>query len=772
MPDLLLELFSEEIPARMQARAADDLLRLVGDGLREAGLSFARAEAHSGPRRLTLAIEGLPAKSADISEERKGPRVGAPEQAIKGFLKAAGLESLDEARKQSDAKGEFYVAVIEKPGAPTGEIVARVVADVIRKFPWPKSMRWGGALKQPLGDSAEKTPRLRWVRPLHSILCVLDGKPVPFEVDGVKAGGRTEGHRFMAAKGLSPKTFAEYNRGLHKLNVIVERERRIERILAGTRAIAASEGLRLIEDGALVEENAGLAEWPVPLMGSFDAAFLDVPPEILSTAMKAHQKCFSLEDSSGKLANRFILIANLEAEDGGKAIVAGNERVIRARLSDAKFFWDNDRARGLEAMLPKLGHITFHEKLGTQGERVERIRKLARTLAPLVGADPQLADRAAQLAKADLVSETVGEFPELQGVIGRYLAIEAGEDAAVANAIAEHYKPLGPGDGVPSHPVSIAVALADKLDMLTGFWAIGEKPTGSKDPYALRRAALGVIRIVTDRTLRLKLDRLMDAQVLRHQIAPADAGESALLDRLLTLSIEHGMYEPPLIAAIDDLGAAAPAWLPLISAHDPAISDDLLAFLHDRLKVYLRERGYRHDLIDACTAMPDNCDLLLIVRRVEALGRFLDTEDGANLLAGVKRAANILRIEEKKDGRAHEGEPEAKLLEQPEEKALAKAIAKAEAAIRAALMGAPHEGKPAKPVKGGAKPARKPPHGAEPDFEAAMAALSQLRAPIDAFFERVTVNDPNLALRGNRLKLLARIRAAMLLIADVSKLEG
>ncbi len=759
MPDLLLELFCEEIPARMQARAADDLLRLVGDGLREAGLSFARAEAHSGPRRLTLAIEGLPAKSADISEERKGPRVGAPEQAIKGFLKAAGLESLDEARKQSDAKGEFYVAVIEKLGAPTGEIVARVVADVIRKFPWPKSMRWGSG-------------KLRWVRPLHSILCVLDGKPVPFEVDGVKAGGRTEGHRFMAAKGLSPRSFAEYSRGLHKLNVIVERERRIERILAGTQAIAASEGLRLIHDGALVEENAGLAEWPVPLMGRFDAAFLDVPPEILSTAMKAHQKCFSLEDSSGKLVNRFILIANLEAEDGGKAIVAGNERVIRARLSDAKFFWDNDRTRGLEAMLPKLGHITFHEKLGTQGERVERIRKLARTLAPLVGADPQLADRAAQLAKADLVSETVGEFPELQGVIGRYLAIEAGEDAAVANAIAEHYKPLGPGDGVPSHPVSIAVALADKLDMLTGFWAIGEKPTGSKDPYALRRAALGVIRIVTDRTLRLKLDRLMDAQVLRHQIAPADAGESALLDRLLTLSIEHGMYEPPLMAAIDDLGAAAPAWLPLISAHDPAIGDDLLAFLHDRLKVYLRERGYRHDLIDACTAMPDNCDLLLIVRRVEALGRFLDTENGANLLAGVKRAANILRIEEKKDGRAHEGEPETKLLEQPEEKALAKAIAKAETAIRAALMGVPQEGKPAKPVRGGAKSASKPHRSAEPDFEAAMAALSQLRAPIDAFFERVTVNDPNPALRENRLRLLARIRAAMLLIADVSKLEG
>jgi glycyl-tRNA synthetase beta chain len=741
MPDLLLELFCEEIPARMQARAADDLLRLVGDGLREAGLAFARAEAHSGPRRLALAIEGLPAKSADISEERKGPRVGAPEQAIKGFLKAAGLQSLDEARKQSDAKGEFYVAVIEKPGAPTAEIVARVVADVIRKFPWPKSMRWGSG-------------KLRWVRPLHSILCVLDGKPVPFEVDGVKAGGRTEGHRFMAAKGLSPKTFAEYSRGLHKLNVIVERERRIERILAGTRAIAASEGLRLIEDGALVEENAGLAEWPVPLMGRFDAAFLDVPPEILSTAMKAHQKCFSLEDSSGRLANRFILVANLEAEDGGKAIVAGNERVIRARLSDAKFFWDNDRARGLEAMLPKLGHITFHEKLGTQGERVERIRKLARSLAPLVGADPELTDRAAQFAKADLVSETVGEFPELQGVIGRYLAIEAGEDAAVANAIAEHYKPLGPGDGVPSHPVSIAVALADKLDMLTGFWAIGEKPTGSKDPYALRRAALGVIRICLEHSMSLKLlDLFEDAlqmnaeQAEKRRLAQIPASNLSLVATGFVKTEFHGR-----------------------KVSTKAL--ELLDFFADRLKVHLRERGARHDLIDACVAMPDNCDLLLVVRRVEALGRFLDTEDGANLLAGVKRAANILRIEEKKDGRAHEGEPEAKLLEQPEEKALAKAIAKAETAIRAALMGAPHEGKPAKPVRGGAKSASKPPRSAEPDFEAAMAALSQLRAPIDAFFERVTVNDPNPALRENRLRLLARIRAAMLLIADVSKLEG
>ncbi|MDX2265055.1 MAG: glycine--tRNA ligase subunit beta [Hyphomicrobiales bacterium] len=774
MPNLLLELFSEEIPARMQARAADDLLRLVGDGLREAGLPYERGAAHSGPRRLTLHIEGLPARSAGVREERKGPRVGAPEAAIQGFLKSAGLANISEADTRADGKGEFYVAVIEKPGASAADIVARVVPEVVRRFPWPKSMRWGAG-------------KLRWVRPLHSILCVLDGEPVEFEVDGVRSGGLTRGHRFMSAGEARPRSFAEYETVLAEARVIVSREARARRILEQAQAAAAREKLTLVEDAALLEENAGLAEWPVALAGRFDEAFLDVPPELLMTSMKAHQKCFSLRGRDGRLANRFIMVANLEAQDGGRAIIAGNERVIRARLSDAKFFWDNDRARGLDAMRPKLDAITFHEKLGTQGQRVERIRKLARELAPLVGADPELADRAARLCKADLVSETVGEFPELQGVIGRYIAEAAGEPQAVADAIAEHYKPLGAGDSVPANPVSIAVALADKLDMLSGFWAIDEKPTGSKDPYALRRAALGVIRITLDRNLRFSLNRLTDAQILRHQIAPANAADGAILDRLCALTIAHGMFGAPTRAALAELEGAALEWLKSFVDHDPAISDDLLVFFHDRLKVYMRERGARHDLIDACIAMPESCDLTLVVRRVEALGRFLETDDGANLLAGVKRAANILRIEEKKDSRSYDGEPSPALLKAPEEKALAKAIAEVSAAIRAALDEAAPDAPAAKGKGKSAKAAATPPKKAkagavkdaasdgarrEPDFAAAMSALARLRAPVDAFFDKVTVNAEDPRLRENRLKLLAQIRAATLAVADFSKIEG
>jgi glycyl-tRNA synthetase beta chain len=794
MPNLLLELFSEEIPARMQARAGDDLLRLVGEGLREAGLNFERGEAHSGPRRLTLHIEGLPAQSADVREERKGPRVGAPEAAIQGFLKSAGLASIGDAQTRSDGKGEFYAAVIEKPGASAADIVARVVPDVVRKFPWPKSMRWGGLTAE--GVSPHRTGKLSWVRPLHSILCVLDGTPLEFEVDGVRSGGVTRGHRVMSEGEARPRSFAEYETALAEARVIVSRKARASRILDQARDVALREKLTLVEDAALLEENAGLAEWPVALAGRFDEAFLDVPAELLMTSMKAHQKCFSLRREDGALANRFVLIANLEAQDGGKAIIAGNERVIRARLSDAKFFWDNDCARGLDAMRPKLDAITFHEKLGTQGERVARIRKLARELAPLVGADPKLADRAAQLCKADLVSETVGEFPELQGVIGRYIALAAGEEAAVADAIAEHYKPQGAGDTVPINPVSIAVALADKLDMLTGFWAIDEKPTGSKDPYALRRATLGVIRITLDRNLRFSLNKLTDAQILRHQIKPADTDHAAMLDRLCALTIAYGMFGAATRAAITEVGPSGPTWIADFGNHDPAISDDLLTFLHERLKVHLRERGVRHDLIDACIAMPEACDLTLVVRRVEALGRFLETDDGANLLAGVKRAANILRIEEKKDGRDYDGEPSAALLKAPEEKALAKAIAEVSAAIRAALDEAtPENAQPPKnkgkagkasasaatktAVKSKAAPGKdsggpKVPVSTrrEPDFAAAMAALARLRAPVDAFFERVTVNANDAALRENRLKLLAQIRAATLAVADFSKIEG
>ncbi|WP_088347938.1 MULTISPECIES: glycine--tRNA ligase subunit beta [Rhodomicrobium] len=735
MPDLLLELFSEEIPARMQARAADDLKRLVGEGLRAAGLSLAVSEAESGPRRLTLHIEGLSARSADIREERKGPRVGAPEKAVEGFLRGAGLASLGACETRDDGKGAFYVAIIEKPGRPAGEIVAEVVADVIRKFPWPKSMRWGAS-------------RLRWVRPLHSILCLLDGEVVPFEVEGIKSGGVTFGHRraldpALRGKALPVETFADYRSTLEAANVVVERARRVETVLDGARALAAGESLTLVDDAGLVDENAGLAEWPVVLAGSFDASFLDVPPEVLITSMRAHQKCFSLrEPKSGKLANRFLMVANLEAADGGAAIIAGNERVIRARLSDAKFFWENDRARGLEAMLPKLEGITFHEKLGTQGERVERLMKLAREIAPLVGADPDKAERAAQLCKADLVSETVGEFPELQGLIGRYIALEQGEDAEVADAIAEHYKPAGQGDSVPASPVSIAVALADKLDILVGFWAIDEKPTGSKDPYALRRAALGAIRTVLDNGLRVRLRPWIVTRTIRleHSLqakqARAQVVDIAIAEAGLDLST----------ARQDEIAVAIQDSHTMDVGKVVANSDDLLRFFADRLKVYLREQGARHDLIDAVFALPGQDDLLMIVRRVEALGRFLETDDGANLLAGVKRAQNILRIEEKKDKRPFEGEPDATRLAEPQEKALAKAIGEVTQTARERLE--------------------------REDFEGAMSALAKLRAPVDAFFDKVTVNAPDRELRENRLKLLAQIRAATLAVADFTKIEG
>ena len=691
MPDLLLELFSEEIPARMQPRAEADLARMMTDALTAGGLTAGAVKTYSGPRRIVFMAEDVPAQSAATVEERKGPRVGAPQKAIEGFLRAAGLANIDQAQVVKDAKGDYYLARAEKPGRTAPSIIAEAVPEIVRKFPWPKSMRWGRS-------------RIRWIRPLHSILCLFGDKPVEFEVDGIKSGGITYGHRFLSGtKVTQPKSLiisknSDYSDALLHAKVVIAGGNRAQIILDGAQKAASESGLALVEDHGLLAENAGLVEWPVVLSGRFDQSFLEVPEEILMTSMKAHQKCFSLRDvKSGKLANRFILVSNLEAEDGGAAIVAGNERVIRARLSDAKFFWENDLGRPLEGLTGLLGQVTFHEKLGTQLERVERIKRLARELAPLVGADAAEAERAAHLAKADLMSETVGEFPELQGIIGRYIALAQGEKPAVADAIAEHYKPQGPSDAVPSNPVSIAVALADKLDMLVGFWAIDEKPTGSKDPFALRRAALGVIRIVLENELRLPLVELLR----RHAGSVGHAGD---------------------------------------------VGPDLLNFFGDRLKVYLRDKGARHDLIDAVFALPGQDDLLMIVRRVEALGRFLETEDGASLLALVRRALNILKIEEKKDGKSFDGAPATKLFKEKEEKALNTAIAAVGEKVAAAF--------------------------ASEDFEGAMAALAKLRAPVDAFFDKVTVNAEAPEIRENRLALLAQIRALTLKIADFSKIEG
>ncbi|HEU6442613.1 MAG TPA: glycine--tRNA ligase subunit beta [Microvirga sp.] len=702
MPDLLLELFSEEIPARMQRRAAEDLKKLVTDALVERGFLYEGAQAFATPRRLALAVMGLPVKGQDVREERKGPRVGSPDAAIQGFLKGAGLASIDQARIESDPKkGEFYVAVIEKPGRATTDVLAEVLPQIIRNFPWPKSMRWGAA-------SAE-AGSLRWVRPLQSILCTFgpeteDPEIVRFEVDGIASGDITYGHRFLAPDPIRVRRFDDYVPALERAKVVLDADRRKDMILHDAKDLAFAQGLELVEDEGLLEEVAGLVEWPVVLMGSFDEAFLDIPPEVVRTTIRANQKCFVLRDPrTGKLANRFLLTSNLIARDGGKTIVGGNERVVRARLSDAKFFWETDQRVRLEERLDKLKSIVFHERLGTQYERVERIAALAKELAPVIGADAALAERAARLAKADLVTEMVGEFPELQGLMGRYYAALQGENPSVAAAIEEHYKPLGPSDRVPTDPVSVAVALADKIDTLVGFWAIDEKPTGSKDPYALRRAALGVIRLVVDNDLRVRL-------------LPAFAG---------------GTRQLKVADAASETG------------------DDLLSFFADRLKVYLRDQGARHDLIDAVFALEGQDDLLMIVRRVEALGRFLDTEDGANLLAGYRRAANILRIEEKKDGRAYDEAPDLQIVNDHgliEEKALAVVLHQARAEAAAAVE--------------------------SEDFEGAMRALSRLRQPVDAFFDKVTVNAEDPAVRANRLRLLNSIREATRTVADFSRIEG
>ena len=705
MPDLLLELFSEEIPARMQAKAADDLKKLVTDALVARGVLYEGASAYATPRRLTLTVHGLPIRQPDSSEERKGPRVGAPEGAIQGFLKAAGLTAIDQAKIESDPKkGEFYVAVIEKPGQPVPALIAAIVPEVVKTFPWPKSMRWGAGT-------------LRWVRPLHTIVCTFgpeteEPEVIHFDIEGVSVGDTTRGHRFMAPGPIRVKRFDDYVRKLEAAKVVLDPARRRDIILTDARNLAFAQGLELIEDDAVLHEAAGLVEWPVVLIGSFDEAFLGVPEEAIQATIRANQKCFVVRDpKTGRLANRFILIANIEASDGGAMIVAGNERVIRARLSDARFFWETDRkplpdfeerGKPLDQRLAKIrdSGVVFHEKLGTQGQRIDRIVALAAEIAPLVGADIAMTQRAALLAKADLATEMVGEFPELQGLMGRYYGVAQGEAAAVSAAIEDHYRPRGAGDRVPTDPVSIAVGLADRLDTLVGFWSIDEKPTGSKDPYALRRAALGVIRLLLERGLRLNL-----------------------------ASLARG-HQPRL-------GAGS----------KPFDDADLLTFFADRLKVQLREQGARHDLVDAVFGLGGQDDLLRVVRRIEALGRFLDSEDGRTLLAGVRRAGNILRIEEKKDGAgAFAGGVDAALLRDPEEKALAAALQTTRPAVAAAV--------------------------AAEDFAAAMTALSKLRGPVDAFFDKVLVNAEEAELRRNRLRLLEEIRTATRTVADFSRIEG
>jgi glycyl-tRNA synthetase beta chain len=735
MSELLLELFSEEIPARMQVRAAEDLKRLVLEGLASTGLAVGAAMSFSTPRRLTLVVKDVAARSPAISDERKGPRVGAPEAAIAGFLKSAGLASIGEAEVVSDKKGDYYVAKIEKPGRAAAEIIAEVVPAVLEKFPWPKSQRWGSRPEA-------------WVRPLHGILCLLGGRVVPFAWAGVEASNTTRGHRFHGNAPFTVTSFEDYGTKLKEAKVLLPASERAEMIREQAEALAKKHKLELVADDALLAENAGLTEWPTVLMGHFDEAFLEVPAECLITSMKAHQKCFSLRDpKTGKLANRFLAVSNLIAADGGKQIVSGNEKVIRARLSDARFFWEQDLKRPLDEMALALEGITFHEKLGSQKDRVERIAELAFQIAGAVDAEPADARRAAQLCKADLVSGMVGEFPELQGLMGRYCAEKAGTKPEIARAIELHYKPKGPSDTVPleseGDATAIAVALADKLDTLVGFWAIGEKPTGSGDPYQLRRAALGVIRIVLENDLRVPLTKWFDA-VHGILIDQGTARKIALIGTPLTestrglLSILKEERERKLAEVEADRVSAV--------ASVPRVSSDLLSFFADRLKVHLREKGARHDLIDAVFALGGQDDLALIVKRVEALDAFLKTDDGANLLAGVKRASNILTIEEKKDKTTYTGEYEIKLLEAKAETALAAAIESVKQDTVAAI--------------------------AVENFTGAMNALAELRKPVDDFFDQVTVNADNKNLRVNRLRLLSQIRAATLGVADFSKIAG
>jgi glycyl-tRNA synthetase beta chain len=757
MTDLLFELFSEEIPARMQAKAADDLRRMVTDKLVAEGLVYEGAKAFATPRRVALTVHGIPARQSDLKEERKGPRVGGPDAAIAGFLKATGLASLDEAKIQRDPKkGDFYVALIEKPGRATLDVLADMLPVIIRTFPWPKSMRWG--------ERSARPGALQWVRPLHAIVATFgleteEPDVVKFAVDGIEAGQTTFGHRFMAPAAISVRRFADYQAKLQAAKVVLDPQTRKDIILAEAKTLAQAQNFELVEDQVLLDEVAGLVEWPVVLMGSFDREFLSIPGEVIRATIRNNQKCFVVRqspfpfphDSGGGrgevLTNKFILTANIEASDGGKAIVAGNERVIRARLSDAKFFYETDLKTKLEDRLPKFDSIVFHEKLGTQGERIARIERLAAEIAPLVGADVEKTKRAAHLAKADLLTEVVGEFPELQGLMGKYYALAQGEDASVAAASEEHYKPQGPNDRVPSDPVSVAVALADKIDTLAGFWAIDEKPTGSKDPFALRRAALGVIRLILDNKLSIPLvDILLDADI---ELFLDIKGVKLERQRRVLIRLEdEGELSSENVERV---------WRRLIDKlySGKVVQDEhkagkdrifgLLDFIVDRLEVQFRAIGARHDLIQAALSIQLEDDILRILRRVEALGKFLDTDDGKNLLAGTKRASNILSIEEKKDKRNFDGAPDVSLYRLDEEKALAKAIDQAKAEASAAV--------------------------AKEDFAGAMSAMAKLRPAVDAFFDKVKVNDDDAKVRENRLKLLNEIRSATRAVADFSKIQ-
>jgi len=690
MPDLLLELFSEEIPARMQAGAARDLERLIVGALTDRGYLFEGIKAFAGPRRLTLAITGLPAKQKDVREELKGPKLDAPQAALDGFLKKTGLTK-DQLKIEKTPKGDVYIAVIERAGRETPHVLAEIIPEAMAKLPWPKSMRWKPGLS------------VRWVRPLHSILCTFDGELVPFSFAGISSGLHTRGHRFLSQGKIEAKRFDDYAQKLKAAHVVLEAEERAAIIFEGVKQAAFVHGLEMIPDEGLLAEVAGLAEWPVVYIGTIQNEFMDVPAEILQTSMRTHQKYFSLRDpKTGKMANRFALVANMIASDGGKEIVAGNERVLRARLSDAKFFWDEDRKHSLASRVEKLKGIVFHAKLGTQYERVQRIEQLAGEIADRIGADVEKAKRAARLAKADLTSGVVGEFPELQGVMGRYYALHDKEDAAVADAIRDHYKPAGPSDAVPADKVAIAVALADKLDALTGFFAAGEKPTGSGDPFALRRAALGVIRIVLENRIRISLGAIFK-EMNRHWME-------------------------------SDRGSAG------------AMETELPGFFADRLKVALKEKGTRHDLIDAVFSLGHEDDLVRLVDRVEALQVFLKDEDGANLLAAYRRATNILRIEEKMDGRPYDKAPDPSLFRDTEEKHLSVALESTQKDVASSIR--------------------------NEEFIKAMAELSGLRGPVDAFFDAVKVNADDKQVRENRLNLLASLRATLHQVADFSKIEG